>query len=74
MKLLYRKKVGIEFAERTCALCSKFFDGYPIAGNLRILCREKVCLKLLLSNVVREIGRNLDFEDSTPPQAKVMRA
>lgn len=74
MKLLYTKNVGIEFAERNCALCSRFFDGYPITRNLRILCYEKVCFKLLLSNVVREIGRTLDLEDLTVSQAQVMRA
>jgi hypothetical protein len=74
MNLLYRKNVGIEFVERNCASCSKFFDGYPIARNLRVLCHEIVCLKLLLSNVVREVGRNLDLEDLAMPQAKGMQA
>jgi hypothetical protein len=45
MKLLYTKNVGIEFAERNCALCLRFFDGYPITRNLRILCYEKSVLQ-----------------------------
>jgi hypothetical protein len=68
MKLLYTKKVGIGFAERNCASCLKFFDGYPIARNLRILCHEKMCLKLLFSNVIREMDRNSGLKDLTVPQ------
>ncbi|MGA9387237.1 MAG: hypothetical protein WBV70_00225 [Candidatus Bathyarchaeia archaeon] len=69
-KMLYARNVRIEFVEQNCALCSKFFDGYPTARNLRILCHEKVCFKLLLFIVMREIGRNLDSEDLTVPQAR----
>jgi hypothetical protein len=69
-KMLYARNVRIEFVEQNCALCSKFFDGYPTARNLRILCHGKVCFKLLLFIVMREIGRNLDSEDLTVPQAR----
>jgi hypothetical protein len=72
-KMLYTKNVRIKFAEQNCASCSRFFDGYPTAKNLRILCHEKVCIKLFLSNVIREMGRNLDLDDSAAPQAQVMQ-